>query len=608
MGDIAYVVVWMLALVVGCGQRDGHPTVTPAAMGAGPLTSAVTGAASRANGGATGWTVAPVAPDERLPVVFVHGTNGQPADWAPVLRNLARGRLVLPELYADDSDALSSGSLPADSLFAFGYYRDSRTSPLYYTDRHPEGSSIGGCPVPRSDPLAARYTISFAQQLDRAVENICRATGVERVDLVGFSMGGLVVRAYARWHSLKGPGGRSRVRRLLTVSTPNHGINSLEATLYARAQGGVREHARQGEGAELNYEARFWGGRSFIEHLNDGWDAFCVRHDIVYAGARGFGNAFQHQQAVRGLAQVLGSVLPAQTAGLLAHPTPGFDLRRELTEATEDGDGTVRTASAYFDPAVYPHVRFNAAYYGTHDDAAHPERSLKESAFTEALVRRFIFEGRDHGGFQATATMQAVNAGHEATWLLLDIDVTGGTPLVATVYTRSPLAQLAQPVTAPFGLGSEAYSLLLRTGRQQLVLDPNRSDGKVDVELRLYGLDGVVALPTRPVRMDRGGLVPVQSPLPTLGQPQVQVGGIRLPLRSALTSAEFAFCLAGITADWSGFHADSEILLPNLAPGDYELRLRARAPAAASGHWIEEARPAALQLRVNPSGGISVRR
>jgi len=54
----------------------------------------------------------------------------------------------------------------------------------------------------------------------------------EKFDLVGFSMGGLVCRYY-----IQKMGGNSRVRRFVTLSTPNHG--TLWAWLSGRV--GVRE-------------------------------------------------------------------------------------------------------------------------------------------------------------------------------------------------------------------------------------------------------------------------------------------------------------------------------------------------------------------------------
>jgi triacylglycerol esterase/lipase EstA (alpha/beta hydrolase family) len=57
----------------------------------------------------------------------------------------------------------------------------------------------------------------FAEQLDRKIGAIRRATGAERLVLVAHSMGGLVARAYLRRY------GAARVARLITLGAPHHG-------------------------------------------------------------------------------------------------------------------------------------------------------------------------------------------------------------------------------------------------------------------------------------------------------------------------------------------------------------------------------------------------
>jgi len=73
----------------------------------------------------------------------------------------------------------------------------------------------------------------YAEQVARAVDRLCRATGASQVMLVGHSMGGLVARAYLRRY------GELRVARLITLGTPHRG--SLLAHL------GIGRNARQME-------------------------------------------------------------------------------------------------------------------------------------------------------------------------------------------------------------------------------------------------------------------------------------------------------------------------------------------------------------------------
>jgi triacylglycerol lipase len=52
----------------------------------------------------------------------------------------------------------------------------------------------------------------------RTVAAVVRASRARRIDLVGFSLGGLAVRAF-----LRSEGGAARARRVVLLGTPNHG-------------------------------------------------------------------------------------------------------------------------------------------------------------------------------------------------------------------------------------------------------------------------------------------------------------------------------------------------------------------------------------------------
>lgn len=71
---------------------------------------------------------------------------------------------------------------------------------------------------------------AMAGQLSRFVE--AEVPAGEKCDVVGFSMGGLVARCY-----LQELGGGARVRRLVTLSTPNHGT----AWAWLSGRAGVRQ-------------------------------------------------------------------------------------------------------------------------------------------------------------------------------------------------------------------------------------------------------------------------------------------------------------------------------------------------------------------------------
>lgn len=58
---------------------------------------------------------------------------------------------------------------------------------------------------------------SYADGLARRIEEICAATGADKLVVLAHSMGGLAARAYLRRH------GARRVAKLITLGTPHHG-------------------------------------------------------------------------------------------------------------------------------------------------------------------------------------------------------------------------------------------------------------------------------------------------------------------------------------------------------------------------------------------------
>lgn len=58
-----------------------------------------------------------------------------------------------------------------------------------------------------------------AEKLEKMVEQVKKRTGARHVDLIAHSKGGLVARYYVKFN-----GGTSDVERLVTISSPNHGV------------------------------------------------------------------------------------------------------------------------------------------------------------------------------------------------------------------------------------------------------------------------------------------------------------------------------------------------------------------------------------------------
>jgi triacylglycerol esterase/lipase EstA (alpha/beta hydrolase family) len=69
----------------------------------------------------------------------------------------------------------------------------------------------------------------YVPLVDRAVRELCAASGAGRVAIVAHSMGGLVARAYLRAHGTAG------VARVITLGTPHHGTALARFGLGANA-------------------------------------------------------------------------------------------------------------------------------------------------------------------------------------------------------------------------------------------------------------------------------------------------------------------------------------------------------------------------------------
>lgn len=115
---------------------------------------------------------APAAAQARDPVLFVHGWDGDRAQW----------RLMMARFRADG-----------------------------WTDRELFAWTI--------DPRGSN--LSNAARVAARVDQILAATGAERVDIVTHSMGGLSARLY-----LKDPGSRGKVDAWVSLGGPNHGTST----------------------------------------------------------------------------------------------------------------------------------------------------------------------------------------------------------------------------------------------------------------------------------------------------------------------------------------------------------------------------------------------
>jgi triacylglycerol lipase len=80
----------------------------------------------------------------------------------------------------------------------------------------------------------------------RALSDAVEATRAARVDLVGHSAGGVVIRAY-----LKNFGGTDRARRVVTLASPHHGASLADAAASAGPEACVDACAQLGRRSEF---------------------------------------------------------------------------------------------------------------------------------------------------------------------------------------------------------------------------------------------------------------------------------------------------------------------------------------------------------------------
>jgi pimeloyl-ACP methyl ester carboxylesterase len=130
---------------------------------------------------------------ERMPVILLHGNNDTPY---PTACNP----------YGDVHDL-------ASFLEAQGY----RPSELWGLGYQGDQCDLVTSPTNRSGP--AHSTVANVPDLRAFVGAVRRYTGAKRVDIVGHSLGGTLAREWMRQdHAYR------RVRRLVTIDSPHHGI------------------------------------------------------------------------------------------------------------------------------------------------------------------------------------------------------------------------------------------------------------------------------------------------------------------------------------------------------------------------------------------------
>jgi pimeloyl-ACP methyl ester carboxylesterase len=573
--------------------------------------------------------------EDGRPLVLVHGLNGKPADWDRMMDGLGPGRDVFRQAFADDLAAVASGSVRRSSIWAIGYYRRRATDPDYMNGQ----GSIGGCPVPRTDQAAGSYPYAWVDNVNDCVERILAATGAQQVDMVGCSLGGVVARAYIKWRSGRGPNGASRVRRFLVLESPSRGLNDVEGVMLSLDR---LPFQRWGEIAELVRDYPVWGGRSYIEELNDGWDAWVSSHGVTYGNVYGFGlgeiNARTFQDAVTCLQGYIsgnpgtpapplpgpGGVPAAQalTPGLGLTPTSSWvaiqqalifldpsrlDLLGNVNEILgQDADGFVRVGSSSASAGPeFPSCLFDSRFRGVHLDRGQPDETIQYCTNTREVLRRFLIEGELPSAKLVSASLSVVPAGGFAPWLLLDYELAGDGFSVQVVTEDQSLYNLRLGVgiipAAPTVYGAPTFP-----GHHRIRLDGEPAGSRV-AKIYFYDTSGVLA-EVGPLVLN----VPQAQAGPELAPQTTFVNGAAPGTEAILSvaanspNAELAWRLgaSGTVTPWTRTNA---IPLSNLATGTYELTVWSRNADNFAGELVEDRDPLVLGVRVDGAGTIFVR-
>jgi pimeloyl-ACP methyl ester carboxylesterase len=581
----------------GCSREPGSATATTAR----PAAIATTSTA----------TTPGTADDGVRPLVLVHGIVGSPSNWSPVIDDLGRGRVAFRDAYAEDIAALPSGSVSRSSVWAVGYYKRRAADALYFQGR----ASIGGCPIARTDQGAGLYPVAYVDVLDECIEGILRATGADRVDLVGCSMGGIVTRAWLRWRD-----GASRVRRYLILESPSRGLNDLEAVALA-LDADKHPFQRWGEIAELARDYPAWGGRSYVRRLNEDWDAWVTARGMSYANLYGAGqtainpstfgmalDAAKKYLAGARAAPATPATLPSAPATPLIGTTSiwtalqqasvfldwtRLDISRDVGEILSDADGFVRVASGSTKAGPeFPGALFDSRFRGVHMDRGRPEETIQYCTNTRECIRRFVIQGRVPTARLVAADLRVVKAGGFASWLLLDYELAGGEGFSVQVVTDD--AVHAAPTFE---------------GRHRIRFDGEPA-GERDARVYFYDANGIVA-ELGPVRLSvpSAQAGPELAPRTTLDSwsPAGEKATVRVS--STAKSAEYSWRLVSAKGDaspWTPWSAAAAISVGPLPGGTYEMQVRSRHAENLAGELVEEANPLILGLEVT-SRGLTVR-
>jgi pimeloyl-ACP methyl ester carboxylesterase len=201
-----------------------------------------------------------------VPIIFVHGNAGSLSDWSDTIRWLVEDDERwdgFEEAGIASYQTWVPGSIPESRwLFNFSYYNllpsDARGA---YTagpgrigsnDEYAcvEHGAPGYLPATDGAYYDESITHEYGRELAAFVAAVVAVTGSDQVDLVGHSMGGLVIRS-----AIQFGGALGRARRVLLVAVPSYGIDIVDFGFLDPTK---PRWMIDGEFAELDATASWW--------------------------------------------------------------------------------------------------------------------------------------------------------------------------------------------------------------------------------------------------------------------------------------------------------------------------------------------------------------
>lgn len=224
-----------------------------------------------------------VNPDTNYPIIFVHGHSVETEQVSTFSINAFaefQNKLMSDGLYYDKGLIL-----PNSELNAFSYGEWGRLDkPVSIRTTYYIGTlDSSGTFIQSSE--ASRSINEYGERLGKVVDIVLHHTGKKKVIIIAHSMGGIVSRAY-----IKNYGGESKVKTLIAIGTPNHGI-------YGWLIGGLCEnpiHGHEGqECKDMQHDS------TFIANLNSGDETYGSTKYYTIAGLCNEGEDPEADEVIR---------------------------------------------------------------------------------------------------------------------------------------------------------------------------------------------------------------------------------------------------------------------------------------------------------------------